>query len=295
MIPLLVGLAAAAGPDAETASQVLDELHRAATRADAHAYFELFAPDAVFVGTDAGERWDMPAFRAFAEPHFEEAPAWDYTPVTREVHLDAKRRTAWFYETLSHERYGSVRGSGVLTRHGDGWRVSQYVLSFPIPNERARDVLAIVDGSARLPTPFTAAQLRDAHPPGRVAVYRHNDPSGVRRVRNTVVSNGSEGLVQRSETLDPAGAVVSTELGGPYPWEALRDHASFPAGRTTHEPEALVTLPFGEVHTRRYVVHGEDGEVRTFWFDPSLPGPPVRMTIAKDGDVVFEMLLVERG
>ena len=34
---------------------VLDDLHDAASKADGPRYFSLFAPDAVFFGTDAGE------------------------------------------------------------------------------------------------------------------------------------------------------------------------------------------------------------------------------------------------
>ena len=40
-------------------SQTLDQLHAAAAKADGKAYFDLFAPDAVFIGTDVSERWTM--------------------------------------------------------------------------------------------------------------------------------------------------------------------------------------------------------------------------------------------
>ena len=119
MLAVLLGVVAMAGsPDPAEVDQVLDALHRAATDADAETYFGLYADDAVFIGTDPAERWDLPAFRDFAAPHFEEAPAWAYTPVEREVHFGPKGRSAWFYETLSHERYGAVRGSGALRLQG---------------------------------------------------------------------------------------------------------------------------------------------------------------------------------
>lgn len=122
---------------------VLDALHRSAAEADAATYFGLFAEDSVFIGTDATERWDLPAFRAFAEPHFAEPPAWVYTPQRRDVSFDDRGRTAWFDESLRHERYGEVRGSGVLVRRKHGpWQIAQYVLSFPVPNEVALDVVA---------------------------------------------------------------------------------------------------------------------------------------------------------
>ena len=42
---------------------------------------------------------------------------------------------AWFDELLSHEKLGTCRGSGVLVREEGGWKVAQYNLSVPIPNE----------------------------------------------------------------------------------------------------------------------------------------------------------------
>jgi hypothetical protein len=47
------------GDDFAVVSIVLDALHEAASRADGRTYFELFAHDAVFFGTDATERWPI--------------------------------------------------------------------------------------------------------------------------------------------------------------------------------------------------------------------------------------------
>ncbi|MEZ4241144.1 MAG: nuclear transport factor 2 family protein [Myxococcota bacterium] len=160
----------AAPPDRAEVDRVLDALHQAATDADAERYFGLYADDAVFIGTDASERWDLPAFRAFAAPHFEQAPAWTYTPERRAVSFDRKGRTAWFDEALSHPRYGEVRGSGVLVREGHEWRVAQYVLSFPVPNEVAPQVLGVIRGAgaeARLPRPIPPSSCGRRSPSAR--------------------------------------------------------------------------------------------------------------------------------
>ena len=54
--------------------ETLHVLGLALVGAAAHAheprYFAHFAPEAVFLGTDAAERWDLGAFRAYAHPHF---------------------------------------------------------------------------------------------------------------------------------------------------------------------------------------------------------------------------------
>ncbi|MEZ5978708.1 MAG: nuclear transport factor 2 family protein [Planctomycetota bacterium] len=122
----------------------LDTLHGAASRADGAAYFDCFTPDAVFVGTDATERWTLDAFRAYAEPYFKQGRGWTYTPEERHVAFDATGRTAWFDERLANAKYGECRGSGVLVKSGGEWRVAQYVLSFAIPNESAERVVEVV-------------------------------------------------------------------------------------------------------------------------------------------------------
>ena len=64
---------------------VLDDFHDAAARADEPRYFDHFADDGVFLGTDATERWDVNAFRAYAHPHFAKGKAWDMHAVRRHV------------------------------------------------------------------------------------------------------------------------------------------------------------------------------------------------------------------
>ena len=49
----------AATPE-EDIGAVLDQLHAAAAKADGPTYFGLYTPDAVFIGTDATERWSLP-------------------------------------------------------------------------------------------------------------------------------------------------------------------------------------------------------------------------------------------
>jgi metallo-beta-lactamase class B len=120
---------------------VLDRFHRAAAEADAETYFSLLEDDAVYLGTDATERWSVDDFRAFAQPYFDRGQGWTYVPTSRHVDLDADRGTAWFDELLENESYGTTRGTGVLTRTRGGWRIVQYHLAIPIPNEIAKEVV----------------------------------------------------------------------------------------------------------------------------------------------------------
>ena len=154
MLELVAALALTAAPPPPTpeedAAAVIDALHAAASSADGAAYFDLFTPDARFIGTDAAERWSLAEFRAYAEPHFSAGRGWTYEPTARTVsiaEIDC-RCVAWFDEVLESASYGTVRGSGALRLTDDGWKVSQYVLSFAVPNDDAEAVVDVIRGGA---------------------------------------------------------------------------------------------------------------------------------------------------
>ena len=113
---------------------VLDDLHDAASKADFDRYFSHFTEDAVFLGTDPSERWTTPEFRVYVKARFEHG-GWTYVPKERHVFFSKDGNTAWFDEATRSEKYGAMRGTGVLVRSGKTWRVAQYNLLKPIPND----------------------------------------------------------------------------------------------------------------------------------------------------------------
>jgi len=131
------------------ASAAIDALHAAASRADADAYFAIFAPDAIFLGTDATERWTVEQFRAWAAPYFSRGQGWTYVLTERHVFLSAAGDVAWFDERLHNDKYGEVRGSGVLVDGPHGWRIAQYNLAMPVPNELAADLVTRIRAAGR--------------------------------------------------------------------------------------------------------------------------------------------------
>lgn len=140
---LLVPCAAPAEEKVEVAvGGALDALHRAASEADGTTYFSLFADNAVYMGTDASERWSVDEFKAFAEPYFSKGRGWTYEVKDRHISVAADGGTAWFDEILWNGSYGTCRGTGVLVRISGVWRIAQYHLTIPIPNEMAKDVVA---------------------------------------------------------------------------------------------------------------------------------------------------------
>lgn len=117
-------------------NQVLDDYHAAAAAGDWPRYFDLMADDGVFLGSDASERWPKAEFQRYASA----SKGWKYTPQSRHINFTPDGNTAWFDELLDSASYGSSRGSGVLIQTGSGWKISQYNLTFPIPNELVRDI-----------------------------------------------------------------------------------------------------------------------------------------------------------
>lgn len=128
----------------------LDKFHSAAAKADLKAYFDLFAPEGVFIGTDASERWTASEFQAYAEPLFKRGRGWTYKPRStgRFVDLSPTGDIAWFSEILDNEKYGVCRGSGVLRKVDGAWRVAQYHLTVPVPNDLMERVTMLIKAKA---------------------------------------------------------------------------------------------------------------------------------------------------
>jgi uncharacterized protein (TIGR02246 family) len=137
------------GPDAgqkkTQVAAVLDDWHQAAAAADEPRYFGHFAPDAVMMGTDATERWSRDEFRQWAKPYFDKGKAWHFKPVRRNIAFSKDAAVAWFDEALDTPNLGPARGSGVLVWDGKAWKIAQYNLSVPIPNDVFADVKKIIE------------------------------------------------------------------------------------------------------------------------------------------------------
>ena len=119
---------------AEAVARVLDDWHDAAARADEARYFGHMTEDAVFLGTDATERWVKPAFQKWAHPFFARGRAWAFKATGRRIAFSPDGTVAWFDEDLATPNLGPCRGSGVLVRREGRWVIAQYNLSVPIPN-----------------------------------------------------------------------------------------------------------------------------------------------------------------
>lgn len=142
---------------AESAVHALvDRWHAAAAGVRAEEYLAALAPDAVFLGTDPGERWDKASFAEYVRHYFEgQGRGWKYVPSQRTVQLAPDGRTAWFDERLENAGYGILRGTGVVRLDEAGWRIVHYSMTFAIPNEQARAVVEVVRAGQASNAPAT--------------------------------------------------------------------------------------------------------------------------------------------
>ena len=121
---------------------LLDNLNEYAAKADFKNYFDLYAEESTFIGTDATEIWDKKAFMDYAKPHFDKGKAWNFKSLKRNVYFSKDGKYAWFDELLDTQMK-ICRGSGVLEKTGEKWKIKQYVLSMTIPNDNVDEVIKV--------------------------------------------------------------------------------------------------------------------------------------------------------
>ncbi len=123
--------------------QFITDWHNAAARADSDAYFGAIDEDGIYIGTDATERWTKQDFYDWSRKHFEAGKTWSFVGKDRHIYFSKNGKTAWFDEVVDNGS-AETRGSGVLVRKKGEWKIMQYVLSIPVPNEVYKEVQGIV-------------------------------------------------------------------------------------------------------------------------------------------------------
>jgi len=121
---------------------IMDQWHEDAASANGKAYFNAMAEGSVFIGTDATENWEKSDFQEWSNPFFERGSAWSFKALERNVYFNSKLDIAWFDELLSTQMK-ICRGSGVLEKVEDVWKIKQYVLSMTIPNDLVDTIVSL--------------------------------------------------------------------------------------------------------------------------------------------------------
>ena len=79
---------------------------------------------------------------AWAKPIFDKGHAWDFKAINRHIYFDSTGNIAWFDELLNTQMK-ICRGSGVVVKQGNDWKIKQYILSTTIPNEQLDTIIKI--------------------------------------------------------------------------------------------------------------------------------------------------------
>lgn len=120
----------------------VDNWHKDAAETNFDAYFNTMANESVFIGTDATENWNKKEFMEFSKPFFDKGKAWSFTSMERNIYFSENGKTAWFDELLNTQMK-ICRGSGVLIKENNQWKIKHYVLSMTIPNDNSSEVIKI--------------------------------------------------------------------------------------------------------------------------------------------------------
>ncbi len=118
----------------------IDAWHLAAAQTRFDDYFNLMTSDAVFIGTDASENWDLASFKAFSKPFFNRGQAWSFTSLQRNVY---KANSVIYFDELLDTQMGICRGSGVLKKENGTYKIAHYVLSIAVPNEHVTSLTVL--------------------------------------------------------------------------------------------------------------------------------------------------------
>ena len=131
-----------------TINELMDAWHHAAAVADEDVFFGSMTPDGIYLGTDASERWLRDDMREWSKKYFERETAWAFTPHDRQVYLSADGQLAWFEELLD-TWMGVCRGSGVLQKTAEGWKIRHYNLAVTVPNEAINGFIELVKNTPK--------------------------------------------------------------------------------------------------------------------------------------------------
>ncbi|WP_395344188.1 nuclear transport factor 2 family protein [Ningiella sp. W23] len=130
--------------DEGAVNAVMDGLHESASQADLSAYLGAFTENGVFMGTDDWERWSRPTtLDEYVAERFKSGTGWTYTPEVRHISFSDSGDTAWFDEIIVSSKWGRFRGTGVLTKVQDEWKIAHYSMTVLVANEAFFDVADI--------------------------------------------------------------------------------------------------------------------------------------------------------
>ena len=145
---VLTGMTAWAAPEgeAEKIKELLVNFHDAAAKGDKKRYLSVFTKDAIFLGTDETEHWQVSkGLTDYVDSYFKEGKGWVYLPEKQFIYFSEEGKMAWFDEVAVSKTYGRLRGTGVFIMQQGEWKMAHYSLTFLIPNEKVKALMKIMN------------------------------------------------------------------------------------------------------------------------------------------------------
>jgi len=119
----------------ETINKVMDDWHNAAATANEELFFGTMIEDGIYLGTDKTEKWTRDEMAKWADEYFQKESAWTFTAISRDVYISEDGNTAWLNEKLD-TWMGVCKGTAVLIKKTEGWKIALYDLSVTIDNDK---------------------------------------------------------------------------------------------------------------------------------------------------------------
>lgn len=127
---------------AEEMDEMMNKWHNDVAVFDYPAYFGFMTEEFIFLGTDPNERWSKSEFSTYAKPYFDRKSTWDFKTNWRNWYFSSDHKTAWFEESLATQME-ECRGSGVLIKTNEGWKIAHYNLAVVIENEKMKKFIKL--------------------------------------------------------------------------------------------------------------------------------------------------------
>mgnify|MGYP006186873363 CR=1 FL=1 len=79
----------------------------------------------------------------YVKERFKEGAGWTYTSVERHINFADDGQTAWLDEIIVSKKWGRFRGTGVVTKQNNSWKIAHYSMSVLVANEAFVDIAKI--------------------------------------------------------------------------------------------------------------------------------------------------------
>lgn len=128
---------------------MINQWHRAASTGDGPSFFGRMTHDAIYLGTDASERWTRTSMEADLGKYFNGKRAWHFIPYDR-TYFSLDNSQDVFFDEYLKTWMGTCRGAGLITKENGMWKIKYYQLSVAVPNDVIKPYLKLLPENAVL-------------------------------------------------------------------------------------------------------------------------------------------------